>query len=294
MLNKAELQTRAQGKINFYLDVLNKREDGYHNIKSVMQTVSLCDTVTLEASENGDGIVIDITCSVPEIKCDSSNLVYRCAMAFLKKCGITCGYFKFHIEKNIPIAAGMAGGSADGAATLSLLNEAYGNPLSTDEMCALGSAIGADIPFCIMKGTCICEGIGEKITRLPTLSGVDIVCAIDSSSVSTPRAFSMLDAKYGISCTDSRDITELLNAIKSNNVMGVCSNLYNKFEDVIVPENENIELIKALLKESGAVSALMSGSGPSVFGIFLNENDAEKAKSALLEKGIRAYKCKTM
>ena len=294
MLNKAKLQTRAQGKINFYLDVLNKREDGYHNIKSVMQTVSLCDTVTLEASENGDGIVIDITCSVPEIKCDSSNLVYRCAMAFFRKCGITCGYFKFHIEKNIPIAAGMAGGSADGAATLSLLNEAYSNPLSIDEMCALGSAIGADIPFCIMKGTCICEGIGEKITRLPTLSGIDIVCAIDSSSVSTPRAFSMLDAKYGISCTYSRDITELLNAIKSRDVMGVCSNLYNKFEDVIVPENKNIELIKALLKENGALSALMSGSGPSVFGIFLNENDAEKAKSALLEKGIRAYKCKTM
>ena len=294
MLNKAELQTRAQGKINFYLDVLNKREDGYHNIKSVMQTVSLCDTVTLEASEGTDGIVIDITCSVPEIKCDSSNLIYRCAMAFLKKCGITCGYFKFHIEKNIPIAAGMAGGSADGAATLSLLNEAYGNPLSTDEMCALGSAIGADIPFCIMKGTCICEGIGEKITRLPTLSGVDIVCAIDSSSVSTPRAFSMLDAKYGTDCTDSRDITKLLNAIKSRDVMGISSNLYNKFEDVIVPENENIELIKSLFNKNGALSALMSGSGPSVFGIFLNENDAEKAKAALLEKGIRAYKCKTM
>ena len=136
--------------------------------------------------------------------------------------------------------------------------------------------------------------IGEKITRLPTLSGVDIVCAIDSSSVSTPRAFSMLDAKYGISCTDSRDITELLNAIKSNNVIEISSNLYNKFEDVIVPENENIGLIKSLLKGNGAVSALMSGSGPSVFGIFLNENDAEKAKAALLKKGIRAYRCKTM
>ena len=293
MLNKAKLQTRAPGKINFYLDVLNKRDDGYHNIKSVMQSVSLCDTVYLEANESEE-LSIEITCSVPEIKCDKSNLVYKCAMVFFQKCAITCGCFKFHIEKNIPIAAGMAGGSADGAAAISLLNEAYGNPLSIEEMCALGATIGADIPFCIMKGTCICEGIGEKITRLPDFSGVDIVCAIDSSSVSTPRAFSMLDAKYGTDCTDSSNITELLNAIKSYNVMGVCSNLYNKFEDVIIPENENIALIKSMLTECGALSALMSGSGPSVFGIFLNENDAEKAKNALLSKNIRAYRCKTM
>jgi 4-diphosphocytidyl-2-C-methyl-D-erythritol kinase len=294
MLNNAKLQTRAPGKINFYLDVLNKREDGYHNIKSVMQSVSLCDTVYLDAAENTDGLSIEITCSVPEIKCDESNLVYKAAMAFFKKCGITCGYFKFHIDKSIPIAAGMAGGSADAAAAISLLNEAYGNPLTTEEMCALGATVGADVPFCIMKGTCICEGIGEKITRLPDFSGVDIVCAIDSSSVSTPRAFSMLDAKYGTDCTDSSNITELLNAIKSYNVMGVCSNLYNKFEDVIIPENENIALIKSMLTECGALSALMSGSGPSVFGIFLNENDAEKAKNALLSKNIRAYRCKTM
>lgn len=293
MLNKAKLQTRAPGKINFYLDVLNKRDDGYHNIKSVMQSVSLCDTVYLEANESEE-LSIEITCSVPEIKCDKSNLVYKCAMVFFQKCAITCGCFKFHIEKNIPIAAGMAGGSADGAAAISLLNEAYGNPLSIEEMCALGATIGADIPFCIMKGTCICEGIGEKITRLPDFSGIDIVCAIDSSSVSTPRAFSLLDAKYGTDCTDSADISGLSNALKNADITEISSHLFNKFESVIIPENENVALIKSLLLENGAASSLMSGSGPSVFGIFFNENDAEKAKNALLGKNIRAYRCKTM
>lgn len=296
MLNKTKLKTRAPGKINLYLDVLNKREDGYHNIKSVMQSVSLCDTVYLDVSEDKalNDNVIEITCSEPTIKCDSSNLVYKATMAFIKKCGITCTNFKFHIDKNIPISAGMAGGSTDAAAAILLLNDAFGQPCSMQEMCELGVTVGADVPFCIAKGTCICEGIGEDISRLPSFTGVNVVCAIDSSSVSTPRAFSLLDAKYGTDCTDSSDMMKLVEAICERDIWSVCSFLYNKFESVIIPENESITLIKSVLTENGAISALMSGSGPSVFGIFANENDAEKAKNALLKQNIRAYRCKTV
>jgi len=294
MLNKTKLQTRAPGKINLYLDVLNKREDGYHRIKSVMQSVSLCDTVYLDICEWDNENLIEITCSDMNIKCDSSNLVYKAAMAFIKKYGITCTNFKFHINKNIPVSAGMAGGSADAAAAITMLNDAYGQPCSMQEMCELGVTVGADVPFCIAKGTCLCEGIGEELSRLPSVFGVDIVCAIDSSSVSTPRAFSMLDEKYGTECTDSADIGKLIDAICKSDLTKIASLLYNKFEDVIIPQNRNITFIKNVLVENGALSALMSGSGPSVFGIFENEEAAENAKNALLMQNITAYRCKTV
>ena len=283
----------APGKINFYLDVLNKREDGYHNIRSVMQSVSLCDTLTLEISDKHKCDIV-ITCSDHSIKCDGSNLVYKAAKLFTERLGIMSGHLHFHIEKNIPIAAGMAGGSADAAAALRLLNSAYGSPYTPAELCNMGSLIGADVPFCILGGTRICEGIGEELSALPTFSGIDILCAIDSSSVSTPKAFGMLDEKYGTDCKDSADISKMTDAIAKRDKDLLCSALYNKFEDVIIPVNPNITLIKNTLLECGAVGALMSGSGPSVFGIFDSEDDAVLASEKLKKMGIRAYPCKTI
>lgn len=285
----------AYGKINLYLDVLNKMENGYHNVESVMQSVSLCDRVTLEISdvENADN-QIEILCSSEKIPNDKSNIVFKCATRFLEYTKTEGKRCIFTIEKNIPVAAGMAGGSADGAAALKLLNEALGKALSQKELCHLGATVGADIPFCIVGGTCVCRGIGEDITPIKPFKDVYLVCAIDSSSVSTPTAFSLLDQAFGTECKSSGNIYKMINAIENNEPLNVASALYNKFESVIIPTNKNVQLIKNVLIESGAIGALMSGSGPSVFGLFLDENSQKNAYCALKNCSINAFLCKTI
>ena len=293
MQNKSIYAKKAYGKINLYLDVLDKRNDGYHNIRSIMQTVSLCDTVTLTIG-NSNKIDIEIFCTDANIKCDKTNLVYKAAALFLENTSHKARKYSFTIEKNIPVSAGMAGGSADAAATLLLLNEAFDFPFTEDELCKMGSKIGADVPFCIKGGTCICEGIGERLSSLPTFSGISIISAIDDSSVSTPRAFSMLDEKYGTNCTDSSDIGKMIDAIVNKDLLGVCSALYNKFEDVIVGEHPGVAQIKKILTSCGAKGVLMSGSGPSVFGIFDSDASVKNALDALLSSNIRVNACKTI
>ena len=292
----SELYTaQAYGKINLYLDVLDKMENGYHNVESVMQSVSLCDKVTLTISENAsEENLIEIVCSSAKIPNDKSNIVFKCASKFFDFTKITKKHCIFTIEKNIPVAAGMAGGSSDGAAALKLLNEALDTPLSQEELCKLGATVGADIPFCLTGGTCVCRGIGEDITPLPSFSGIYLVSAIDFSSVSTPCAFAMLDEKYGVDCKSSRCIDEMVNAITSKNLEMVATNLYNKFESVIIPSNQNVQRIKDILIANGAIGALMSGSGPSVFGLFLDENLQRKAFEALKNCSINAFLCKTI
>ena len=201
-----KLTKNAYGKINLYLDVLNKRPDGYHNVKSVMQSVSLCDKITLEISDTPKDNEISIISSDINLNCDKSNLIYKAWDKFFDATGIHGKKCTFTLEKNIPMAAGMAGGSSDCACALSLLNEAFNYPLNEYELTTLGSKIGADVAFCLKGGTCICEGIGEIITPLPDFKDVLLVSAIDNSSVSTPYAFSLLDEKYGTECNDSGDI----------------------------------------------------------------------------------------
>ena len=288
------LTKNAYGKINLYLDVLNKREDGYHNVKSVMQSVSLCDKITLEVSDIQGENEIDIVSSDSRLKCDKSNLIYKAWKSFFEYTKITNKKCVFNLEKNIPMAAGMAGGSSDCASCLTLLNEIFGCPLSYDELVILGSKIGADVAFCIKGGTCICEGIGEKITPINSFKDAFLVCAIDESSVSTPYAFSLLDSKYGVNCTDSGNIEMILEGIKNENLEVICENLYNKFESVIIPEIENVQRIKEVMLSCGALGALMSGSGPSVFGIFPDEKAQISAFNVLKNNGINAFLCKTV
>lgn len=287
-------KANAYGKINLYLDVLNRLENGYHNIESVMQSVSLCDIITLEISEVQGDNVIEISTSSGKIPNDKTNLVYKCAkklLDFTKTEGKKC---VFSIEKNIPVSAGMAGGSSDGAIAMKLLNEALGSPLSHQEMCSLGATIGADIPFCLTGGTCICEGIGDKITKIKPFKDVFIVSAIDNSSVSTPSAFAMLDEKYGTNCASSKELNKMVEAIENSSTSTVSSLLFNKFENVIIPINQNVQKIKDILLENGAVGALMSGSGPSVFGIFMDEFSQKKAYDALKNCSINTFLCKTI
>ena len=287
-------KTNAYGKINLYLDVLDKMENGYHNIESVMQSVSLCDIVTLEIDENEGEYTIEIVTSGGIIPNDKTNIVYKCAKKILDRVGSTNKKHVFTIEKRIPVSAGMAGGSSDGAAALRLLNEAYGDILNYGELCEIGASVGADIPFCLTGGTCICKGIGNVITPLPPLKDVLLLSAIDYSSVSTPVAFAMLDEKYGTSCESSQDIDTMIDAVKNGDISRISSSLYNKFESVIIPTNENVEKIKNIMLENGALGTLMSGSGPSVFGIFLDEISQNRALSALKNCSINAFLCKTV
>lgn len=285
----------AYGKINLYLDVLNRRENGYHNIQSIMQSVTLGDTITLDIEDNSnDENVIEIFTSNDKIPNDKSNLVYKCAKSFFDKTEIKGKKCFFTIEKRIPISAGMAGGSSDGAIALKLLNSACGSILSYEELCSLGAKIGADIPFCLTGGTCLCEGIGDKIERITPFSNVRLVCAIDSSSVSTPVAFSYLDEKYGTNASPSADISKIISAINEGSIEKTSSLLYNKFENVILPINDNVNKIKSIMLSCGAIGALMSGSGPSVFGIFLDDFSQNNAYKKLLNCSINAFLCKTL
>ena len=295
MLNKStKYEALAPAKINLYLDVLSKMENGYHSIDSIMQSVSLFDKITLEISQADYGNEIEIVSSSEKIPNDKSNIVYRVADAILKESGKNGLRCLFTIEKNIPIAAGMAGGSSDGAAAMKLLNEALGNPFTHSQLCSMGAKIGADIPFCLTGGTAICQGIGEKITPIIPLSNVYVVCGIDSSNVSTPVAFKMLDDKFGTSCTPSMDINKMIDAIKSKDLNKIGALLYHKFESVIVPNNKAVAEIKAIMLNCGALGALMSGSGPSVFGIFNDEISQRNAFNQLKTRSIRAFLCKTI
>ncbi|MBO5439031.1 MAG: 4-(cytidine 5'-diphospho)-2-C-methyl-D-erythritol kinase [Clostridia bacterium] len=288
------LTKNAYGKINLYLDVLNKREDGYHNVRSVMQSVSLCDKLTLEITDIQGDNKISIISSDTSLKCDKSNLIYKAWDKFFEATKIRGKKCAFTLEKNIPMAAGMAGGSSDCACALLLLNEAFGYPFSEGDLIKLGSKIGADVAFCIKGGTCICEGIGEIITPLNSFKDVLLVSAIDESSVSTPYAFSLLDEKYGTDCSDSGDICRVIDGIKSSDTKMVTEGLYNKFENVIIPKIENVQKIKDIMVNNGAIGALMSGSGPSVFGIFDTEKTQKIAFDALKNNGIKAFLCKTV
>lgn len=283
----------APAKINLYLDVLSKMENGYHNIKSVMQTISLFDEITL-AVQKSNSNKINIDGSRSKIAWDKTNLVYKACEIFLKQSKLNGYTINLFVEKKIPISAGMAGGSTDAAGTLLLLNQAFGDIFTEKELCEMGATLGADVPFCIMGGTCLCEGVGERLTPLKCFSDKFLVCAIDQSSVSTPKAYQLLDEKYGTECTDSANIENLLACIENDDLKGVSSLLFNKFESVISPLLPNVDKIKSILAENGAIGTLMSGSGPSVFGIFETEEAQANAYFALLKEEISAFLCKTI
>ncbi|MBO5212363.1 MAG: 4-(cytidine 5'-diphospho)-2-C-methyl-D-erythritol kinase [Clostridia bacterium] len=288
-----KLSILSPAKINLYLDVLNKRSDGYHNIQSIMQTVSLYDEIFLNVSESTKiSNEISIFSDNTAITWDKSNLVYKSAEKFLASANISFKKIVFEVKKSIPICAGMAGGSADAAAVLKLLNHAFNYPLSTNELLSLGATLGADVPFCILGGTYLCEGIGERLTKLPTLKDVYLVCVMGNEpKISTAHAYSEIDKKYGIECTSSNDIDKIINAISAKNISKISSLLFNKFEEVSSPE---VYKIKALLLENGALGSLMSGSGPSVFGIFEDEESAKTAFLKICSCFNKVFLCKTV
>ena len=288
---------KAYAKINLYLDVLGKMENGYHEIESVMQSVSLSDEITLTVGE-GDGI--EITSNSPCVPLNEKNLVHRAAVKFLSylkeisDTQIEPKKLSFHIEKNIPVEAGMAGGSTDCAATLYLLNEAFDYPIKDNELLSLGASLGADVAFCLSGGTAVCRGIGEKIAPIECAKEINLVCAIGDKGVSTPYAFGLIDEKFGTTPKPHGKINEVVDALENGNISALSTSLFNRFEAVIEPINDTVSEIKAEMLKNGALGALMSGSGPSVFGIFPDSTVAERAAISLKMKNFRVFVCKTV
>lgn len=276
------VREEANAKINLFLDVNSKREDGFHNIKSVMHSVTLSDLLTVLASE-ADVTEISVHTDSKELTGDKENLVYRSAEKYLAKFAKNAKV-DITLEKRIPIGAGLAGGSADAAATLRALNGIF-NLASEDQLFEIAAEIGSDVPFCLLGGTALCEGRGEIITPIKSPKNVHFVVAIGKERVSTPAAYRALDALYPNGFPDESERCERLIASFENELD--FSSLYNIFEDVVkLPE---IEKIKEILIKSKAEAVLMSGSGPSVFGIFNDEYEAHNAKDALIKAGFNAY-----
>lgn len=288
------LTKKAYAKINWMLDVVGRRADGYHNLVTVMQSVSLCDTLTFERRDDVAGILLDTGGALPA---DDSNLICRAARAYFKETGKPFGV-QVSLEKKIPMQAGMGGGSADAAATLLALNEMEGGRFSLKELCRVAATVGADVPFCVAGGTKICRGIGEKMETVDSCFSPYLVVAMAGEGVSTPQAFRAMDEKFGDFSLPEREAAKRLPAIKSaleqGDVNALSTLLYNRFEDVILPVRPRVEELKQQLLSLGANVALMSGSGPSVFGVFGDAKEAERAAEALCAGGAFATVCQTV
>lgn len=278
------LTVKAFAKINLSLDVLGTLPNGYHEVKMVMQTVSLYDMVELEKTDEG----ISLGCSLRFLPTGRENLAYRAAEAFFKETGISGGA-KIYLKKHIPVGAGLAGGSSNAAAVLKGLNRLYEANLSTRKLCEIGTALGADVPYCIIGGTRLAEGIGEKLSPLPMLPDCYIVLVKPSFSISTKWVYDNIDSCPNIihPPTDA-----LIEALEKGDLYSVCSNMGNVLEDVSIAHYPVLSSVKDDLKSLGAIGAQMSGSGPTVFGIFDNEEKALAAKEILWKKYKTAYICR--
>lgn len=266
-MNSIKLKARA--KINLGLDVLGKREDGYHEVRMVMQTIGLYDRIIIKkTSEPGIKIVTNLSF----LPVNENNLVYKAAKLLLDEFGISEGV-SIDLKKFIPVAAGMAGGSSDAASVLYGMNRMFRLGLTVEELMERGVTIGADVPYCIMRGTALAEGIGEKLKKLPPMPKCYIVIAKPPINVSTKLVYENLDMN-GVD--RHPDIDRIIRAIEEDDIYAVAENMGNVLENVTIPLYPVIEKIKNDMKACGALNALMSGSGPTVFGIFDDLKKAEK------------------
>ncbi len=273
-----EISMKAYAKINLGLDVVRRLENGYHEVKMIMQTVGIYDELTFQRQESG----ICITTDSGELPTNEDNLIYKAARLLMDKYQVQEGV-RIHLQKNIPIAAGMAGGSTDAAATFKGINELFGLGASEEELKELAVKVGADVPYCIMGGTALAEGIGEKLTRLPNAPGCILLVAKPDINVSTKFVYEHLDAA-GVE--HHPDIDGMITAIEEQDLAGVVDRLENVLETVTVPAYPIIDTIKSKMLEMGAEGSLMSGSGPTVFGIFTDEGKAREAYEYIKNEGL--------
>lgn len=274
---KNEVEIQAYAKINLGLDVVGKLDNGYHLLRSVMQQIDLHDTVTLKKQQPEKGITF--TSNSGEIPLDDTNLAYKAAKLIMTQAGLDAGV-EIHLEKRIPVAAGMAGGSTDGAAVLIGMNELFRLGYDMEELKAMGVKLGADVPFCIQGGTALAEGIGEKLTVISTTPSMFFVIAKPPIFVSTKYVYENL--KLGE--LEHPDTDGILASLEQKDVVAMTKRLGNVLESVTVKKYPIIDTLKNSMKEAGAIGALMSGSGPTVFGVFSSLEDSEKAEKVLKEQ----------
>lgn len=274
----------SYGKVNLALDILYKRSDGYHEIKSIMQRINLKDRLIFK--EIKEGIIIESNHS--QVPIDSTNLVYRAWEKLIELTGKTRGV-KITIEKNIPIAAGLAGGSSNGATALIGLNKLWDLKLTEVELMKIGRKLGADVPFCIMGGTALAEGVGEKLTRLKSFSNKHILLANPGIGISTVYAYGRLK-----SLDHKIDIEGMISSIEEDNLKDVAGKMGNAMEDSMIEEYPIIGDIKKIMLENGALGSLMSGSGSTVFGLYDDEEKMKFTEKKLLKITDKVYICQTL
>ena len=271
-----DLELKAYGKINLGLDVVRRREDGYHEVRMIMQTVRVYDAIELNRTEE-EGI--RLSTNLYYLPDNENNLGYRAAKLLMDEFGIRDGV-EIKMKKFIPVAAGMAGGSSDAAAVLFGVNKMFGLGLSKQELMERGVRLGADVPYCIMRGTALSEGIGEILTPLPPMPQCRVLIAKPAISVSTKHVYESLNLP-SLGAEAHPDIDAMRAAIEKKDLSGVVSQLGNVLETVTIPENPVIQTLKDKMMEMGADGSLMSGSGPTVFGLFTNQTAAQAAYEEL-------------
>jgi 4-diphosphocytidyl-2-C-methyl-D-erythritol kinase len=274
-----EITLKALAKINLGLDVVRRREDGYHEVRMVMQTIHLYDTLDIRKSEKTG---IEIRSNLSFLPVNENNLVYKAGRLLMDEFGIDGGV-AVDLKKRIPVAAGMAGGSTDAAAMLYGMNCLFDLGLSLRELMTRGATIGADVPYCLMRGTALAEGIGEKLTSLPPMVKCPVLIAKPPISVSTKFVYQNLKLTED---TVHPDIDRLLSDIRKKDFAGVCGDMGNLLETVTIPAYPVVQQIKERMLESGADAAMMSGSGPTVFGLFSDAATARRAKEDMRRSGI--------
>ncbi|PLS15116.1 4-(cytidine 5'-diphospho)-2-C-methyl-D-erythritol kinase [Bacillus sp. M6-12] len=268
-----KLMEKAPAKINLALDVLFKRPDGYHEVEMIMTTVDLADRIEFAETDRDEIIILSHNRFVPD---DSRNLAYQAAALLKERFNIGKGV-AISIEKNIPVAAGLAGGSSDAAATLRGLNRLWKLNLSLDELAVLGAEIGSDVSFCVYGGTALARGRGEKITHLPIPPKCWVILAKPTIGVSTADVYRRLD----LSTVKHPDVNKMISAIESKNYQGVCAGVGNVLENVTLQVYPEVANIKDQMKKFGADAVLMSGSGPTVFGLVEHDSRMQRIYNGL-------------
>jgi len=277
------IKTLANAKINLTLDITGRRDDGYHLIETIMQSVDLCDEVTVKT---GCKYNISVISDNKFARGGKKNIAYKAAAAFFDYTGAKNPGIEITLKKSIPVAAGMAGGSADGAAVIMALDKIIGTNLSSSDMCEIGLKVGADLPFCITGGTMLAQGIGEKLTPLFPMPDCTIVVAKPDIGVSTAKAYELIDSAENLPKPNTQGVIEFL---KQGNINGISSNLCNVFENAL--GLLEVADIRKIMSDFNCLGSLMSGSGSSVYGLFDNEEYAQRCVQKLKQSYNEVYLC---
>ena len=283
------MEIQAFAKLNLTLDILGKREDGYHDLRMVMQSITLADTLTLEENQ-GEGL--RVSANLRFLPTGEKNLAAAAALRFWEALGREPEDLDIRIEKRIPVCAGMAGGSSDAAAVLRALNQRAGDPFSPKELARLGERVGSDVPYCVLGGTALAEGRGEVLTPLAPLPRCWVVACKPDFPISTPELFAQADR---VKLRRRPDTAGLVAALEAGDLGGVARRMYNVFEDVLPARlYTRVAEIKNILIQCGALGGNMSGSGPTAFGLFDRLEAAQEARACLAQRYRDTFLCETV